>query len=387
MTTVHHFVFAGGGTGGHLFPGLAVAEQLVGRDPSARITFACSGREFERRHVAAAGFEYLDVSCRPLPRGPVQAASFLVHNLAGYIAARRFLRRQGASAVVGLGGYASVPMARAAVNCGLPLVLLEQNVAPGKATRWLARRATVVCVAFEESVAGLHCGCPILATGNPIRSGFSDGRVGSRDHFPNEHQPAWQGPSRQLVVLGGSSGARILNESVPACLARISDRLEGWHIVHQSGESDVEATTERYRRLGLSARVVPFLPDMPRVLRDSRLAICRAGGTSLAELAAAGVPAVVLPYPHAADDHQRLNAEVFARAGAAVVLDQRQLAGRLEARLSTTVAELQCSPGMLARMSLAMRRLARPTAAADVARLVESIATGGWGQGSRAAAA
>ena len=151
-----HVVFTGGGTGGHLFPALAVAERLRGEMPRARITFVGSGKPFERRHVAAAGFAYLALPCRPLPRRAWHAPAFLMQNAASYLAARRILREQHVRVVIGSGGYASVPVARAAKGCGALLVLLEQNVVPGRANRWLARRADAVCLAFERTVSRLR---------------------------------------------------------------------------------------------------------------------------------------------------------------------------------------------------------------------------------------
>ena len=155
-----HIVFSGGGTGGHLFPGLAVAEQLAAMIPLVRITFCGGGKPFEREWSAAAGFDYFALPARPLPHGAREAVSFVVENLAGYLAARRFLREESVAAVVGLGGYASVPMAHAAARRRVPLVLLEQNAVPGKATRWLARRASLVCTAFEETATGFAAAAP-----------------------------------------------------------------------------------------------------------------------------------------------------------------------------------------------------------------------------------
>ena len=150
MKRSFHLVFAGGGTAGHLFPGLAVAEQLAAAIPRLRITFAGSGKEFERRHVAAAGFDYCPLPCRPLPRRAREAVSFVLENFVGYLAAKRFLKEEQVGAVVGLGGYASVPMGRAAVRRRIPLVLLEQNVLPGRATR--CHRAVT-----HSSTANMHC--------------------------------------------------------------------------------------------------------------------------------------------------------------------------------------------------------------------------------------
>ena len=405
-----HIVFSGGGTAGHLFPGLAVAEQLSAMIPRVRITFCGGGKPFERQTAANAGFDFFSLPSRPLPHGAREAVSFVVENLAGYMAASRFLREEHVAAVVGLGGYVSVPMGRAAIRRGVPLVLLEQNAVPGRATRWLARRATLVCAAFDEAIAGLRCRCPVRVTGNPIRFGFDrdtqltlstiavqsekrregegeKGRGGGsltrlsrcRDDLspsllvspsPPLHSSC---PPSQLLILGGSGGAHSLNESVPRALYKIRHQLAEWRIVHQSGQADLDATKLLYEKLDLPAAVVPFVGDMPSTLRTTDLAICRAGGTTLAELSAAGVPAVLLPYPHATDDHQLANARHFSAGGGCVTIDEREISDRLDDRLADVLCFLLANDALRQQMSAAMHGLARPTAAQDVAELIWSI--------------
>ena len=401
-----HIVFAGGGTAGHLFPGLAVAEQLSAMVPRVRITFCGGGKPFERQAATDAGFEYFSLPARPLPQAPSEAVSFVVENLAGYLAASRFLREEHVSAVVGLGGYVSVPMARAAIRRDVPLVLLEQNAVPGKATRWLARRATLICTAFDETAAGLRCRCPVRVTGNPIRFGFDrntqvtlstiataqerggegetrrqgdalshhlDSSAGESPCLPLSPSPPLRPSPSQLLVLGGSGGARSLNENVPRALYKVRRQLADWYIVHQSGHSDLDATKSLYRKFDLPATVVPFVDDMPAMLRTTDLAVCRAGGTTLAELSAAGVPSVLLPYPRAADDHQLANARVFSTGGGCVTIDEREISDRLDDRLADMLCFLLANDVLRRRMSAAMCKLARPAAAQDVAELIWSI--------------
>ena len=382
-----HVVFSGGGTAGHLFPGLAVAERLVAEWPHGRITFAGGGKALQRRLVAAAGFDYLQIRCRPFPRRLRDALPFFTENMAGHRAAVRFLRWHRVAVVVGLGGYASVPMARAAIHCDVPLVLLEQNVVPGRATRWLAPSAAMVCAAFEQTVAYLNGRCRVRVTGNPIRKGFLSRSVAAMHGPHHDHAPimgrtpgagdSWspaEAPGRQLLVLGGSSGARTLNQHVPRTLHRIRSKLAGWKIVHLSGEADHQATQQLYQAARLQATVVPFMVDMPRLLGDSHLAVCRAGGTTLAELAAAGVPAVLLPYPHATDDHQRKNAEVFNATGGALVLDEQELGNHLEPQLAATLGKLIANSAKRAAMSQAIRRHAQLDATWDVATMIRHLA-------------
>jgi UDP-N-acetylglucosamine--N-acetylmuramyl-(pentapeptide) pyrophosphoryl-undecaprenol N-acetylglucosamine transferase len=380
--TQPHIVLSGGGTGGHLFPGLAVAGRLTALRPGLPITFAGSGRPFEREQVAAAGFHYLPVRCSPLPRGIGGVWRFLADNLAGYRAAGRFLQEAGARVVIGLGGYASVPMARAALAQDVPLVLLEQNAIPGRATRWLARRAAVVCTAFESCHARLPWRCQVRLTGNPVRN--ADFRslqdFGSRVRLARGDRP-------RLLVLGGSNGSRALNETLPAALAALGWQLDGWDVLHQAGRADADATRRRYRDLGLRAEVVGFLADVPGTLVEADLAVCRSGGTTLAELAAAGVPALLVPYPHAADDHQRRNAEVFAAVGACRVLDERGGPGSLGQRMAGELGELLSDASGRRAMSRSVRRLGRPEAAATVADLVLGLLDGTESRGLLRAAA
>jgi len=396
-----HIVFAGGGTGGHLFPGLAVAEKLSANRPGVRITFVGTGKPLEREHVAAAGFDYVSLPSRPLPRRASEAISFVVENVAGYFAASRLLQEEHVAGVVGLGGYASVPMGRAAARRRLPLVLLEQNVVLGKANRWLSRYASLVCTSFEETEQQIRWHSPVRCTGNPIRSfaanekfpsllGREAGGEGSwqsgaakrghigpiaphQGHLPEGHLPEGELGQSRLVVLGGSGGARSLNENIPRALYKIRHLLAGWEILHQSGEADLESTRDLYRKFAVDAQVEAFWANLPVLLADSSLAICRAGGTTLAELSAVATPAVLLPYPHAAADHQRKNADIFVAAGAAHLVDEREITGRLDDHLAELLSRILSDSDGRAIMAHAMHRMARPHAVAHVAALIWSL--------------
>ena len=350
-----------------MFPGLAVAEELRRLAPLTRITFAGSGTAFERRHVERSAFEYLTLACRPLSRSllsrsPWQAIPFVFANLRGYRQAVRFLHAHPASAVVGLGGYASAPMAWAAAGEHVPLVLLEQNAVAGLATRWLAPSATLVCTALDQSRVEIERYLTprrgtLYVTGTPIRTGFDQ-----------RHKPMRR---RLLLVLGGSRGARSLNEHVPFALARTVLSLADWHVLHQAGDVDLAAIRDAYRGLGIRATVTQFIPDMPRVVAQADLAVCRSGGSTLAELAVAGVPAVLLPYPHAAAGHQTKNAAAFAAAGACELVEStKRNDDAFETTLANAVSGLLTDHFRRAGMSAAMRRLGRPDAARHIAELV-----------------
>jgi UDP-N-acetylglucosamine--N-acetylmuramyl-(pentapeptide) pyrophosphoryl-undecaprenol N-acetylglucosamine transferase len=369
MTNKQHIVFTGGGTAGHLFPGLAVANQLAKEAIAAKITFAGTGKTFERHLVESAGFAYIALNCRPLPQRIRDVIPFVADNMTGYRAAHRFLRDEKVGVVVGLGGYASVPMARAAVRLRIPLVLLEQNVVPGRATRWLANSATAICASFEDTLDCFRSNEHVVCTGNPIRLALAgataaDGAI-SRDAAPK---------TRQLVVLGGSSGSQTLNDNVPRSLERLRAALRGWTIVHQTGERDLDATQRQYLELGIDAKIVAFVDDVPALLAESDAAVCRAGGTTLAELAAAGLPAILIPYPFATDDHQRANAEVFASSGGCVLVDEFDASGQLDLAIARHLWPLLTDNAFRRSMSASIRQMAQPDAAAAVAHTIRELA-------------
>ena len=377
-TSEPHVVFSGGGTGGHLFPGLAVAQRLSQIWPNVRITFAGSGKPFEKEHVEASGFDYLAVPSRALPRGLSGVMPFLSRNLRGYRLAGDFLDRRQVAVVVGTGGYASAGMARAAVRRGIPLVLLEQNVVPGRATRWLARSASAICTAFDETSQHLPQRCQVRVTGTPVRHQSLSLVAGEHQSVvSSQAEHALLGTStacsRSLLILGGSNGARSLNRHVPPALKRIGDKMPDWRIVRQSGAAELAATRGLYEQLHVRATVLPYIAQMPRVLKQTDLAISRAGGTTLAELAMAGLPAVLLPYPFATDNHQRRNADVLSAAGGCLTLDERDLAGRLEDRLADAISKLVTDEQKRNRMSASIARLAKPNAADEVAALVHDL--------------
>lgn len=371
MTASRTFLFAGGGTGGHLFPGLAVAEELRRRDPDVRILFAGSGRAIEREILAATGYDHIVLpseSTAVLRRRPWRFAWNTLRALAG---ARRLLRDARPAVVIGLGGFASVPVVWMAARRGVPTVLLEQNTIPGRATRWLSRRATLVCVSFEETARFLPQGTHTAVTGNPVRP-----QIAGLADTPSPRDESQSGPDARpiLLVLGGSQGATGINDAMMTAAELRREELRGWQIVHQTGPRQVDAVRAQYERLGLSAVVEPFFSDLSEWYRRAMVVVSRAGATTLAELACAGCPAMLVPYPEAVGDHQTHNAQVFAAAGAAVIVPQQSSPHITAESLSRALETLLRAPDTRARMGEAMRRLARPRAADDVARRVWELA-------------
>ena len=372
-----HIMFAGGGAAGHLFPGLAVAEHLSKLIPSAQITFAGPGKPREKHTIRNAGYEHITIPAQPFPQNPLQAFRFVTDNVAGYCAARWMLKEKQVSIVVGLGGFTSTAVVRAAAAQGIPFILLEQNAIPSHTTRWLSRASSLVCAAFEEVRPHLHVQASVAVTGSPARPAFEQlllQRNGVGKSSPNSAD--WSCHQKRLVVLGGSDGARSLNESMPSALKQLSDCLTDWHIIHQTGEGQLQETESRYKRQGVDALAVTFIDEIASVLFESDLVVCRSGGTALAELALAGVPALLVPFPDSTDDHQLANAKVFTAAGASRFIDESSQTGALDKALARELSPLMMDETQRREMSHRMHSLARPDAAAEIASAINETLFG-----------
>lgn len=356
-------VIAGGGTGGHVFPALAVADELRRRLREAQITFVGGQRGLETRLVPQAGYPLRTLRMSGL-KGATVTARVTAAGMAGAALARClwWMARERPHLVIGVGGYASGPAVLAARTLRVRTMILEQNHFPGATNRWLAPRVDAVCVPSEAARRRLH-GRGIV-TGNPVREAFT--RIG----------PPPGGPALSLLVFGGSRGARSINRAMVEALPALAQMLPIPSIVHQTGPDALDEVRAAYAAFPslASAHVAAFLDDMPRRLADADLVVARAGATTLAELAAAGRPAILVPYPHAADDHQRLNAEAVAEVGAALSILDHELSGP---GLAGAVAELAADRARLRRMGEAARTLARPDAAGRIADVALSLLPGG----------
>ena len=344
-------VIAGGGTGGHLYPGIAVARELLRRVPDARVSFAGTSRGLETRIVPREGFE-LDLirsaGLKGKSIGALLRGSALVP--LGMLDAWRLLGRRRPDVVMGVGGYSSGPVVLAAAIRGIPTIVLEQNAVPGLTNRLLAPIVRAAAVTYEETLS--FFGRRGFVSGNPVREEF----------FQSPKFEVQSSNFRRLLILGGSQGAHAINMAMVAAAPRLVGGVPGVEVVHQTGEKDLATVREEYRRAGVSARAEPFLDAVAREMTAADLVVCRAGATTLAELAAAGRPAVLVPFPAATDDHQRKNALVLANAGAAVMVEERELAGRLADETGTLLGD---ETRRLA-MAAAMRTFAKPDAAARI---------------------
>jgi UDP-N-acetylglucosamine--N-acetylmuramyl-(pentapeptide) pyrophosphoryl-undecaprenol N-acetylglucosamine transferase len=350
-------VIAGGGTGGHLYPGIAVARELRRRMPEARVTFAGTARGIESRVIPKEGFE-LDVLRSAGLKGAggrALARGFALLPLSG-IDAWRIISRRTPDVVVGVGGYSSGPVVLAAALRRIPTLLLEQNAVPGVTNRLLAQLVSAAAVTFESTVK--YFGRRGFVAGNPVRAEFFSSHANGDDPRVGDRRDAAPRATR-ILIFGGSQGAHAINMAMVEAAPRLADH-RGLAITHQTGERDLDSVRDSYRRAGLEARVEPFLYAMDREMKAADLVICRAGATTIAELTAAGRAAILVPLPTAADDHQRKNAEVLAAAGAAELVEQKTLTGEV---LANRIRALAADHARRAAMVEAARRLARPDAA------------------------
>jgi UDP-N-acetylglucosamine--N-acetylmuramyl-(pentapeptide) pyrophosphoryl-undecaprenol N-acetylglucosamine transferase len=374
-------LLAGGGTGGHLFPGVAVAEAVARRAPGSRGLLAITARDAVSAHGAACPLEQVRVDSPRRPAGASGVPVFGARMARAVTKSLRLLREERVSVVVGLGGYGSVAPVVAARMAGIPALLLEQNAVPGQATRVLSRLAAVTAASFP-GIAARGVRGRVVLTGNPLRAGVLHTRA---DHVELGLAPG----VATLAVLGGSLGARGMNERFAAALPALAKSMwptgaelaageppgnPRFQVIHATGSERGTAEMLRvYRRLGIRACVRPFFSDMASVYGTADAALCRAGGTTVAELAAVGLPAVLVPYPHHADGHQRENARELVDAGAAAVLEEADMS---PTKVIAAVRPVLRDADVRRERARAARSVGRPGAATHVARLVLELSRG-----------
>ncbi len=367
----HRVLFAGGGTAGHVFPAIAVARELQRTRPDVEPVFVGTKDRLEGRLVPEAGFELHHIDVLSLPRRPSPSLLRVPFALRNAVQrCTRIIEEVGAEAVVTFGGYVSLPAAWAAGRLGLPLVVHEQNAVPGLSNRLAARWADRVAISFPGSADRFREPERTVVTGNPVREAILDlDREAEREKAARAFRLRWV--PRNLLVFGGSQGARSVNRAMVETFG-----LWGGHdvqILHAAGlrlYSETAALWEQARASGEDGprvRCVDFIDDMDAAYAVADIVVCRAGATSIAELTALGVPAVLVPYPHATADHQLHNARALAQAGGAVVIEDRELSGR---RIAEAVAPWLEDPEAYERAARASKAFGRPDAAANVARLV-----------------
>ncbi|HEX8707173.1 MAG TPA: undecaprenyldiphospho-muramoylpentapeptide beta-N-acetylglucosaminyltransferase [Pyrinomonadaceae bacterium] len=353
-------LIAAGGTGGHIYPGIAVAKEVMRRDASSEVRFVGTARGLETRLVPQSGFQLALIESAGLKNvgmGARLRGLWLLPK--SFFAARRLIRQFRPDIVIGAGGYVSGPVLLTAALMKVPTLVMESNALPGFTNRQLARFVDRAAVTFETSRPYFRG--KAVVTGNPVRREFFDIRPKERD--ANRFS---------LLIFGGSQGARAINEAMVAALPHLAPEQGVLSITHQTGEADYEKVRAGYLDAGWGeqADVRPYIDDMVARFASSDLIICRAGATTSAELVAAGKAAIMIPFPQAADDHQRKNAEALQAGGAARMVLQQELTGE---RLAAEIAALVRSPAELTKMEEASRKLARGDAAQTTVDLMQEL--------------
>jgi UDP-N-acetylglucosamine--N-acetylmuramyl-(pentapeptide) pyrophosphoryl-undecaprenol N-acetylglucosamine transferase len=349
-------IVAGGGTGGHVIPALAIARELRAHY-GAELLFVGTQRGIETRLVPAAGFDLQLIEVGALKRVDFATRLKTLLDLPRAVArSAKLVREFRPDVMIGVGGYASGPAMFVAGMMSVPTIAFEPNVVPGVANRMVAPMVSAAAVHFE---ATCHYFRNCQVTGVPVRQEFF--------HIPPRQKDA----RPTLLVFGGSQGAHAINQAVLEALPKLMEAVPDIHIIHQTGEKDYAEAQAVYLRTTISAEVSPFIDDMPGAFARADLLLCRSGASTVAEITAAGKPAIFIPLPTAADDHQTRNAATLAQAGAARLLPQSELSGE---RLASEIATMFSDRPLLATISEAARRFAHPDAAARIAALAARVA-------------
>jgi UDP-N-acetylglucosamine--N-acetylmuramyl-(pentapeptide) pyrophosphoryl-undecaprenol N-acetylglucosamine transferase len=350
------FIIAGGGTGGHVIPALAIAHQLK-KQFAAEILFIGTARGIETRLVPQAGYPLDLIKVGALKNVSLATRARTMFDLPRALwTAGRMLNDFRPDVVIGVGGYASGPAMLAAIRRRIPTLAFEPNVVPGFANRLVARFASAAAVHFEETCQYFR-NCKV--TGVPVREAFF------------EISPKIPGEAPTLLVFGGSQGAHAINQALIESLPGLKQKISALHIIHQTGQRDFDDVQSAYQRAGISGEVHKFIDDMPATFARADLLVCRSGASTVGEITAAGKPAIFVPFPRAADDHQNVNARALERAGAAVVVEESSLEA---AYLVDTIAALLSDPARLRAMSAAAKSLAHPQAVEEIAEMVSRLA-------------
>jgi UDP-N-acetylglucosamine--N-acetylmuramyl-(pentapeptide) pyrophosphoryl-undecaprenol N-acetylglucosamine transferase len=358
---VKTLMIAGGGTGGHIYPAIAIAREYVARDAKHKVVFVGTERGLEKTIVPKAGFPLEFINVAGLKgKGGLDLVKNLFRLPLGFLDAWRVVGRHKPSVVFGVGGYSSGPVLVAAKLRGVPTIIHEANAFPGLANRVLARWVTTVAVAFDEALPRMKRPDGVV-TGNPIRKEFFD--LGAKARTP--------GARRRVLIFGGSQGSRVLNDAMTGALLFLARHKDTLEIVHQTGPNELEKVRTAYNQSAFTnARVVPYLDPMADEIAAADVVVSRSGAMTVGELAAIGRAAILVPFAAATNNHQELNARVVERAGGAVVITEAELTPE---RLASAIGEIVSNPERAARMGEATRTIATPEATKTIVDLIESI--------------
>ncbi len=346
-------VIAGGGTGGHLFPGIAIAEEFLKRDDKTKIIFIGTKKGIESKLLEKFGYELKEIEVEGVKGRGIRALVKGAYQIPKSIwQSRRILKQFGPHIVFGVGGYASGPAVLAAYFMNIPTAIAEQNAIPGVTNKILGNFADKIFVTYAQTKECFPQ-AKVILSGNPIRASFVAGRGQTKE----------KKDYRQLLIFGGSQGAEAINKSVIDMLPQLQNMKNKLRILHQTGAKQAEEMKKAYEQFGIEAKVTDFIVDMAAAYTDADLIICRAGATSLAEITAAGKAAVLIPYPWAANDHQLKNAQALAAQGAAALIPEKDLSG---VKLFGVIENLLLNEKKLRQMEENSLRMSRIDAAAII---------------------
>jgi len=353
-------LIAGGGTGGHLFPGMAVAEEFLSRDVEHKVAFIGTEHGVEARRVPEAGYDFYSIRSLGIAgKGLAGKLRGIVVLPLGVLDALQAVRKTRPAVALGVGGFVSGPAILAARIGRVPCAIQEQNAAPGFANRILSHIVGEVFISFEPARSGFASADKkgrVTLAGNPVRKKIVDAIAQKKDETKKPAPGKWR-----LLVVGGSQGAHFLNMLVPEAAAELSEEdREKLVVLHQSGKKDRESVASRYRELGVEAEVVDFIEDMAGAYGSADLVVSRAGAGAVSEIALAGLPAVLVPYPWAASDHQAINAAALVESGAAVMTRESETGAKA---MAETIRSLFSDHPRLAEMAKSARLVAKPEAA------------------------
>ena len=363
------FFFAGGGTGGHIYPAIAVAERLIEFDPAAKVRFLCSGREIDSRILAQSGFDYTPLPMTGFSFRPSRLADSFSSFVKSYRIARAAIAESENPVVIGIGGFASGPTCSAARKLGVPIVILNVDIVPGRANKIIARWADEIFVQFDDTRRHFtKSNARVNAVGCPLRRAFDD-----MDPARAMKQFGLEKDKKILLVTGASSGAANINDAVCRLLDKLDQFTDTWQIVHLAGLMHFEKIESKYAEAKISHKVLAYCDDMPSLLAAAHLVVGRSGAVSVAEYAAASVPSICLPYPYHKDRHQYLNAGKLVEAGAAVIADDLPDPAERAERLWKELERLMENESKLSEMTENCRPIANVQAASSIAkRLLEN---------------
>lgn len=344
-------MLTGGGTGGHLFPAVAAAQEFKKQYPRTEVLFVGTKRKVDTESLASYGFKSRTIDCHGVKgKNPYQLLKAIVTLPRAYMQALKVIGEFRPDVVLGVGGYVTGPVVSAAKSKGIPAVIHEQNSVPGLANRKLGSIVDRICLSLPGSGEQFPQ-AKVVYTGNPVRSDIR--ALAGRNKS--------EGPKNTVLVLGGSQGAQAINELFPQALGALgSEVLSSLSVIHQTGDKDVEGVRRCYEKYDIEVQVEPFFKQMDSVYKKADLVVSRAGATTLAEVSVVGIPAILIPYPYAADNHQQKNGEYYVQGGGAVQFVQKSLNAE---QLADALAELITNHTKRQKMSTAMRKLSYPDAA------------------------